>query len=347
MDSIKLEQDIDRSLSLLNIQYDNNINTILNTIKQEVKECLKLLDIPFQTENLLRSLKKLYSQIQINDPKSFNTNSESKSMEALIKACYNNGWVIETKPEFISKKYEPKPETSFKCLKLLIPQTPKFNSELNYINNLTEAYYNCGIIKKNNPKYRDRKYKNKPNISFIRKLNSCYYYLIDETHEEKSVKTKIDDLITVSDPNQEKLWKCLKSLMPQTSYFNPEFDYIDNLMEACYNHDTIKQNDPKYKNKKYNPKLDIKFNELTDEIKKLKKENEELKKNNSETAKNKINKLNKKIAALKKTNDTLNSQLNTTLNLLEINFNDKILIERKMELVVEGVEAYSRIKKPE
>ncbi|CAG8641929.1 12318_t:CDS:1, partial [Cetraspora pellucida] len=99
-----------------NLSTIKKLDTILNTIKQKVKECLKLLDILFKTgdsllsilkklvkfcedigitspiqENLLRCLKILDPKTQINDSNFFNANSKSSSMNALVKACYKNG----------------------------------------------------------------------------------------------------------------------------------------------------------------------------------------------------------------------------------------------------------------
>ncbi|CAG8740694.1 2644_t:CDS:2, partial [Racocetra fulgida] len=43
------------------------------------------------------------------------------------------------------------------------------------------------------------------------------------------------------------------------------------------------------------------------------------------------------INTLKKTNESLDSKLNTTLDLLEINYDVKISIEQKMNVTIEGV----------
>ncbi|CAG8815781.1 36541_t:CDS:1 [Racocetra persica] len=212
-------------------------------LKKLVKFCEEIgITGPVQ-ENLLRCLKKLDPKTQINDPKSFNRNLGYGSMDILAKACYEKGWVTDSDPEFIGKKFEPDHELSFvrklmrchyymvgksnpfsvktmvenlfavinpnqkklwKCLKSLVPQTSDFNPKYDYIDDLTKACYDYGPTK-NDPKYKDRNYHHKRNISFIKKLNRCYYYLINEDHELKSVETKIDDLITISKPNQEKL----------------------------------------------------------------------------------------------------------------------------------------------
>ncbi|CAG8804330.1 22978_t:CDS:1, partial [Racocetra persica] len=98
------------------------LDTILNFIKQEVKECLRLLGIPFQTGDslismlknlvkaceeigitgpvqtiLLRCLKMLDPKTKINDPKSFNRKLGNGSMDALVKACYENSQDILNK----------------------------------------------------------------------------------------------------------------------------------------------------------------------------------------------------------------------------------------------------------
>ncbi|CAG8777639.1 21755_t:CDS:2, partial [Racocetra persica] len=106
-----------------NLTTIGKLDTILNTVKQEVKECLRLLGIPFQTgdslmsmlkklvkaceeieitgpvqRNLLRYLKMLDPKTQINNPKSFGT--ESSSMDALVKACFENSRDILNKEQF-------------------------------------------------------------------------------------------------------------------------------------------------------------------------------------------------------------------------------------------------------
>ncbi|CAG8759751.1 818_t:CDS:2, partial [Racocetra persica] len=339
-----------------NLTTIEKLDTILNTIKQEVKECLKLLEILFQTgdslmsmlkklvkfceevgitgpvqEILLRCLKKLDPKTQINDPKSFNGNPGYRSMDILVKTCYEKGWVIDSDPEFIGKKFEPDPELSFvrklmrchyymKCLKLLDFQTSDFNPKYDYIDELTKACYDYRPTK-NNPKYKDRNYRHKRNISFIKKINRCYFYLINEDHKLKNVETKIDDLITISKPNQQKLWKCLKSLMPQTSDFNPKYDYIDDLTKACYDYGPTK-NDPKYKDRNYRHKrkgvetmIDELVKEILNSLKALKEENERLKKqindknNENNTLNQQLENCKKEKDPLKNTNDKLKKEL--------------------------------------
>ncbi|CAG8783853.1 8286_t:CDS:2, partial [Racocetra fulgida] len=343
-----------------NLSTIEKLDTILNTIKQEVKEYLKLLKMPFQTgdslmsmlkklvkaceevgietgvqENLLRSLKILDPETKIDDPKSFNGNPGYGSMDDLVKACYEKGWVKDSDPEFIGKEFESHPELSFvrklmrchyymvgksnpfsvktmaenllaitnpnqeklwKCLKILTPEISDFNPEYNYIDDLVKACYDHGPTAKNDPNYKDKGYKHKPDIKFIKKLNRCYFYLINENHELKSVETKIDDLITIAKPNQEKLWKCLKSLEPEISDFNPEYDYIDDLVKSISGQaDHIQKI----------------INELNTENKTLKYENKELKKNNSvlKTFKEENEKLKTQVNDKNNDNTTLKQQL--------------------------------------
>ncbi|CAG8818251.1 14819_t:CDS:2, partial [Racocetra fulgida] len=135
-------------------------------------------------ENLLRCLKILNPETKINDPKSFNGNPGYRSMDDLVKACYEKGWVKDSDPEFIGKEFEPHPklknllavtnpnqEKLWKCLKILTPEISNFNPEYNYIDDLVKACYNHGPTAKNDPRYKDKGYKHKPDIKFIKKLN--------------------------------------------------------------------------------------------------------------------------------------------------------------------------------
>ncbi|CAG8796035.1 33652_t:CDS:2, partial [Racocetra persica] len=177
------------------------LDTILNFIRQEVKECLRLLGIPFQTgdslismlkklvkackeigitgpvqEMLLRCLKTLDPKTQINDPKSFGT--VSLSMDALVKACYENSRDILNKERF----------------------------------------------------------ENRPEISFVRKLMRCHYYMVGKSNL-LSVKTMADNLFKVTDPESEKMfnrkiWKnIVKKEYNLLSIFNPKYNYINILLK--------------------------------------------------------------------------------------------------------------------
>ncbi|CAG8801784.1 2160_t:CDS:2, partial [Racocetra fulgida] len=75
------------------------------------------------------------------------------------------------------------------------PEISDFNPEYNYIDDLVKACYDHGPTTKNDPRYKNRKYRDKLNISFIKKINRCYFYLINKTHLGKGVETMIDDLV--------------------------------------------------------------------------------------------------------------------------------------------------------
>ncbi|CAG8758463.1 24853_t:CDS:2, partial [Racocetra persica] len=132
------------------------LDTILNTIKQEVKECLRLLGIPFQTGDSLMSM-----------------------LKKLVKAC---------------KEIEitgPVQEMLLRCLKMLDPKTkindPKsFNRKLGYgsIDALVKACYenNAGYNRWSNPKYDE---------TFLYKLHYCYWLLNDDSKEQEEENKKI------------------------------------------------------------------------------------------------------------------------------------------------------------
>ncbi|CAG8590549.1 20498_t:CDS:2, partial [Racocetra persica] len=149
-----------------NLSTIEKLDTILNTIKQKVKECLKLLSIPFQTgdslmsmlKKLVKMLKKLDPKTQINDSKSFNRNPRHGSMDILAKACYKKGWVTDS-------------DSEFKCLKLLTPQISDFNPGYNYIDDLVKACYDYEPTTKNDSKYKDIKYHSKPTSTLNVSLN--------------------------------------------------------------------------------------------------------------------------------------------------------------------------------
>ncbi|CAG8824360.1 25849_t:CDS:1, partial [Racocetra persica] len=179
------------------------LDTILNTIKQEVKECLRLLGIFFQTgdslmsilkklvkaceeigitgpvqEILLRYLKMLDPKTKINDPKSFNGKLGYRSMDALVKACYENSRDILNKERF----------------------------------------------------------ENRPEISFVRKLMRCHYYIVGKSNL-LSVKTIANNLFKVTDLESEKMfnrkiWKnIIKKEYDSFPTFNPKHNYINVLLK--------------------------------------------------------------------------------------------------------------------
>ncbi|CAG8700780.1 22108_t:CDS:1, partial [Racocetra persica] len=190
------------------------LDTILNTIKQKVKEYLKLLEIFFQTgdslmsmlkklvkaceeigitgpvqEMLLRCLKMLNPKTQINDPKSFDGKLEYGSIDVLVKTCYENSRYIINKERF------------------------------------------------------EDRYK----ISFVRKLMRCYYYLVRKSNP-LSVKTMAKNLFKINDPESEKMfnrkiWKnIIKKEYNSFPVFNPKYNYINIIVkELGYNSwDTLK-----------------------------------------------------------------------------------------------------------
>ncbi|CAG8642057.1 7070_t:CDS:2 [Cetraspora pellucida] len=114
---IKIDDIISSHLSInlteiKNLTTIRKLDTILNTIKQEIKECLKLLEILFQTGDSLIKFIEMFKNVKpktkINDPKSFNEN-DSSSIDALVKACYKNSKIILNGEPFFVKR----PELSF------------------------------------------------------------------------------------------------------------------------------------------------------------------------------------------------------------------------------------------
>ncbi|CAG8743863.1 5524_t:CDS:2, partial [Racocetra persica] len=127
-------------------------------------------------EMLLRCLKILDPKTQINDSKSFGT--VSLSMDALVKACYENSRYILNKERF----------------------------------------------------------ENRPEISFVRKLMRCHYYMVGKSNL-LSVKTMANNLFKVTDPESEKMfnkkiWKnIVKKEYNSVPVFNPKHNYINVLLK--------------------------------------------------------------------------------------------------------------------
>ncbi|CAG8673184.1 2093_t:CDS:1, partial [Cetraspora pellucida] len=143
------------------------LDTILNIIKSKVKECLKLLGIPFQTgDSLMSMLNKLVS--------------------------FSEEMGITT----------PVQENLLRCLRMLNPKTKSSNSKTESLNMdaLVKACYEKSryIINKES-------FEKNPEISFVRKLMRCHYYLVGKSNP-LSVKTMAENLFKITDLEYQKTW---------------------------------------------------------------------------------------------------------------------------------------------
>ncbi|CAG8815739.1 31170_t:CDS:2, partial [Racocetra persica] len=205
-EAVEEDRDVQIRIEIEKLTTVGKLDTILNLIKQEVKECLKLLGIPFQTgdslismlkklvkaceeigitgpvqEMLLKYLKMLDPKTKINDPKSFNRKL-GESMDALLKACYENSRDILNKERF----------------------------------------------------------ENRSEISFVRKLIRCHYYMVGKSNP-LSVKTMADNFFKITDLESEKMfnrkiWKnIIKKEYDLFPTFNPKHNYINVLLKDASN----------------------------------------------------------------------------------------------------------------
>ncbi|CAG8728868.1 9861_t:CDS:2, partial [Racocetra persica] len=219
---------------------------------------------------LLRCLKKLDSKTKINDPKSFN--GKIGSMDALVKACYENSRDILNKERF---------------------------------------------------------FENRPEISFVRKLMRCHYFLVGKSNP-LSVKTIADNLFKVTDleteinakseegindmsvdnlfkPNSLSIYQSRRNGMPR------ELDRIQGIINTL-NADKKKLQDEIDFLKSNNPLLEQENQDLKNANDNLKNENDNLKTSNkgikkeNEELKNQIKPLTDKIHDLEEENKKIKAE---------------------------------------
>ncbi|CAG8829659.1 34392_t:CDS:1, partial [Racocetra persica] len=124
----------------------------------------------------------------------------------------------------------PIQEMLLRCLKKLDPKTkindPKsFNGKLGSMDALVKTCYENSqdILNK-------EQFENRPEISFVRKLMRCYYFIVGKSNP-LSVKTMVDNLFKVTDLESEKIFnkKIWQNIIKKEYDLVPNFNPKHNL----------------------------------------------------------------------------------------------------------------------
>ncbi|CAG8645373.1 37091_t:CDS:2 [Racocetra persica] len=322
------------------------LDTILNTIKQEVKECLKLLGISFQTgDSLMSMLKKLVKAC--------------KEIEITGPVQDINPLSVKTMVENMFKLIDPESEKMFnrKIWKNIIKKEydlfSTFNPNYNYINVMVKdlGYYLWGL-----PKYEDE--------TFLDKIYRCHKYLQIEINseyiEDGTNDMSVDNLF---EPNSLIVYKNRRNGIPsyqgkpstpeelQEIVGSGELDRIQGIIN------TLKQENQDLKNTNDNLKKENENLKTTNDG--LKQENEELK-NQIKPLNDKIHDLEEENKKIKAENDehtkenlqyeetlkTLNANINNTISMFNVKYNANDSIEKRIEQIMGLVKAMTNISEP-